>query len=112
MDLADYFEFHPYGDKRTRIISDNVLNKFKDELYKIMGSYDFEFSVLYGKFAIVESIEMAPLFESPLFIYYPVDNTLKLINDRRKWPRKSFDRINTLIVKELVNEENIQNQRR
>lgn len=102
----DYVRIHPYGDSKPRIITPEILKDFKNGLCEVMKDQHFEFNVEYDEFHRVKSVGMCLPGRSSLFVYRASDNCLKYVKSRRQWPKRTYDKIHTLISEDLSNEMN------
>lgn len=104
----DYVRIHPYGDRKPRIITPEILKDFKNGLCEVMKDQHFEFNVEYDEFHRVKSVGMCLPGRSSLFVYRASDNCLKYVKSRRQWPKRTYDKIHDLIAEDLSNERNTQ----
>lgn len=102
----DYVRIHPYGDSKPRIITPDLLKDFKNGLCEIMKDQHFEFNVEYDEYRFIKSVGMSLPGRSSLFVYRASDNCLKYVKSRRQWPKRTYDKIQTLIANDLSNERN------
>lgn len=102
----DYVRIHPYGDSKPRIITPEILKDFKNGLCEVMKDQHFEFNVEYDEYHNIKSVGMCLPGRSSLFVYRASDNCLKYVKSRRQWPKRTYDKIQTLIANDLSNERN------
>lgn len=105
MNQADYIEFHPDNDERARIITEDIFNEFKQELYKVMEGYCFVSADIHTN-GEIESIKVNRYPDNKLLIaYFPLSNSLKIFQG---WGGNggTLKSVKYLIYKYLANEKN------
>lgn len=105
MNQADYIEFHPDNDERSRIITEDIFNEFEQELYKVMEGYCFVSADIHTT-GEIESIKVNRYPDNKLLIaYFPLSNSLKIFQG---WGGSggTLKSVKYLIYKYLVNEKN------
>lgn len=107
----DYLGFCPNDDRKERILTDDVLHRFYLTLCNIFG-HPIEFSVSGGYDGVIKLVSAGFDGCNPLFYYAPLDNYLELLGYLRAWPKGTYEKVCNAIMEYLVNEENVQNQRR